>query len=95
MVIMEGGDLPHGHPHASETRIPPKAFNEVAYKGDRVCIQHRSGVAVYLVSEEDHRLLEALEDRLDVEDAREALARHQASGGRTVSLDEVETRLGA
>ena len=81
--------------HASETRIPPNAFNKVVYNGDRVCIQHRNGSTVYLVSEDDLRLLEALEDRLDVEDAQDALARHKAGGGRTVSLDEVEDRLGA
>ena len=79
---------------ASETRIPPQAFNNVAYKGARVCIRHRSGSMVYLISEDDLRLLEDLEDQMDVKDAREALARHKASGGRTVSLDEVEARLG-
>ena len=79
---------------ASETRIPPQAFNKVAYKGERICIRHRSGSTVYLVSEDDLRLLEALEDRLDIEEAREALARHEAAGGRTVLLDDVEARLG-
>ena len=81
--------------NASETRIPPKAFNEVAYKGGRLRICHRNGTAVYVVSEDDLRLLEALEDHIDAEDAREALARHKAGGGRTVSLDEIEARLGA
>jgi len=80
--------------NASETRIPPQTFNEVAYKGERVRICRRGGDVVYLVSEEDLRVLEALEDRMDVEQAREALTRHEAADGKTVSLEAVEARLG-
>lgn len=80
--------------NASETRIPPQTFNGVAFKGHRVCIRHRSGSTVYLISEDDLHLLEALEDNLDVADAREALARHEAAGRQTVSLEDVEARLG-
>lgn len=60
-------------------------LNRVAYSGDRI-ILHRHGkdVAV-LVPVEDAALLEALEDRMDIEAARKALK----EGGR-LSLDEVK-----
>jgi PHD/YefM family antitoxin component YafN of YafNO toxin-antitoxin module len=80
--------------NASDTRIPPAAFNGVAFKGERICIHRRDGESVYLVSAEDMRLLEALEDRLDAEEARQALARHQATGGETTSLEDMKKRLG-
>ena len=80
--------------NASETRIPPSAFNGVAFKGQRICIRRRDGETVYLVSAEDMRLLEAIEDRLDAKEAREALARHEAGGRKTVSLKAVKKRLG-
>ena len=80
--------------NASETRIPPAAFNGVAFKGERVSIRRRDGETVYLVSAEDFRMLEALEDRLDTQEAREALARHEAGGRKTVSLNAVKKRLG-
>ena len=80
--------------NAAETRIPPAAFNGVAFRGERVSIHRRDGETVYLISAEDMRLLEALEDRLDADEAREALARHLASGGSTVDLKTMKSRLG-
>jgi len=79
--------------NASETRIPPTAFNGVAFKGERISIRRRDGETIYLVSAEDIRLLEALEDQLDAEEVREALARHEAGGRMTVSLEAVKKRL--
>jgi PHD/YefM family antitoxin component YafN of YafNO toxin-antitoxin module len=78
---------------ASEIRIPPATFNSVVFKGARVGINRRDGEVVYIISAQDLRLLEALEDRLDAEDVREALARHQAAGGHTVSLDELKRHI--
>ena len=80
--------------NASETRIPPAAFNGVAFKGERISIRRRDGETVYLVSAEDIRLLEALEDRLDAQEARDALARHKSGERKTVSLNAVKKRLG-
>lgn len=80
--------------NASETRIPPAAFNGVAFRGERISIRRRDGETVYLVSAEDMRLLEALEDRLDAREARDALARHEAGGRKTVSLNAVKKRAG-
>lgn len=80
--------------NASETRIPPSAFNGVAFKGERISIRRRDGETVYLVSADDLRLLEELEDRRDAEDASEALARHEASGRTAVSISEMKKRAG-
>jgi PHD/YefM family antitoxin component YafN of YafNO toxin-antitoxin module len=63
------------------------------FKGARVGIGRRDGEVVYIISAQDLRLLEALEDRLDAEDVPEALARHQAAGGHTVSLDELKRHI--
>jgi prevent-host-death family protein len=49
-------------------------LNKVAYGRDRVVIERRGKVVAALVPVEDLRLLELLEDRLDVEAARKALA---------------------
>jgi hypothetical protein len=46
-----------------QTRIRPVAFNAVAFKGERVRVERWNGVAVYLISEEDVRLLGEMEDR--------------------------------
>ncbi len=80
--------------NASNTRIPTHSFNEVVYRGERVRINRRGGDAVYLVSEEDLLRLEAIEDEIDLTEARKALARHEAGGGKTVSLEAVKARLG-
>lgn len=38
---------------ASECRIPPDVFNNIVYRGERVCIERRDGGRVYLISQED------------------------------------------
>lgn len=80
--------------NASDARIPPDAFNDVVFRGERIGIRRRDGKEVYLVSAEDIRLLEVITDQLDAADAREALARHEASGRKTVSLSTLKKRLG-
>ena len=44
---------------ASQTRIPPDAFNRVAYQGERVRIDRRGGKPVYLICEDQGRALVA------------------------------------
>tara|TARA_B100000614_G_scaffold252957_1_gene266274 strand:- start:446 stop:706 length:261 start_codon:yes stop_codon:yes gene_type:complete len=74
----------------SETRIPPKVFNTVVYKGDWAKISKRGGEAVYLVSEDDIRLLEEIEDRRLAELGEEALEKHRSAGGETVSWEALK-----
>ncbi len=79
---------------ASRTRIPPDAFNRVAYKGERIRVERRGGPSVVIICEEDAALLEALEDRLDLEEAREALAKMKAKGQKPVAWEKAKAALG-
>ncbi|HEX9736882.1 MAG TPA: type II toxin-antitoxin system Phd/YefM family antitoxin [Thermoanaerobaculia bacterium] len=51
-----------------------EALNPVAYSGERVLIHRRDRDVAALVSVEDFELLQAIEDRLDVEAADQAVA---------------------
>lgn len=79
---------------ASKTRIPPDAFNRVAYQRERVRIERRGGRPVFLVSEEDLRLLEELEDAYWAEEGRKALKEFERSGRKAVPWEKVKERLG-
>jgi len=79
---------------ASRTRIPPDAFNRVAYQRERVRIERRGAKPVYLVSEEDLELLEKLEDRYWAEEGRKALREFKRSGKKAIPLDDLKTELG-
>jgi len=50
--------------------------NRVFYAGERVCIERSGKPFVALVSYEDMQLLEALEDKMDIELAKKALKRN-------------------
>ncbi len=79
---------------ASQTRIPPDAFNRVAYQGERVRIERRGGKPVFLVSEEDLELLETLEDRYWAEEGRKALQEFKRSRGKPIPWEKIKERLG-
>ena len=79
---------------ASQTRIPPDAFNRVAYQRERVRIERRGGKPVFLVSEEDLELLETLEDRYWAEEGRKALAEFKRSGEKPIPWQKVKAKLG-
>lgn len=82
------------HISASKARIPTDAFNRVVYKGDRIRVERRSGDSVYIVSKEDISLLEAIEDRLDIEAAEEALAEMKAKRKKPIPLEKIKKELG-
>ena len=79
---------------ASKTRIPPDAFNRVAYQRDRIRIERRGGRPVYIVSEEDLELLEKLEDIYWAEEGRKALEEFKRSGSKPVPWEKIRNRLG-
>jgi PHD/YefM family antitoxin component YafN of YafNO toxin-antitoxin module len=78
---------------ASDTRIPPDTFSRVAYQRERVRISRRGGKPVFLVSEEDLSLLQALEDRYWTLEGRQALKEFQRSGQKAVPWEKVKKRL--
>lgn len=59
------------------------------FGGERVTISKRGKPVAVVVSMEDAAWLEAMEDKIDVELAREALAEMERMGGKTYSLAEV------
>ena len=79
---------------ASKTRIPPDAFNRVAYRRERVRIERRGGRPVYLVSEEDLEILQKMEDRYWAEEGRKALEEFKRSGKKPVPWERIRERLG-
>jgi len=65
-------------------------LNRVAYGGERVVVERRGKGVAAVIPVEDLELLEALEDRYDVEAARAALA----AKGRNVSWIKLKAELG-
>jgi len=65
------------------------ALNRVAYKGERIVLERHGKDVAALVSLQDLAVLEALEDRIDLEAAREALKEPGS-----VPWETVKARLG-
>jgi prevent-host-death family protein len=64
-----------------------EVIGQVQFGGERVTISKRGKPVV--VSVEDAAWLEAMEDKIDIELAREAKAEMERLGGRTHKLEEV------
>jgi len=70
------------------------ALNRVAYGGERIVITRRGkGVAV-LVSVEDAKALEELENRLDIKEARKVLAKAERKGEKPIAWEHAKKILG-
>jgi prevent-host-death family protein len=69
-----------------------ETLNRVAFGKERVTITRHGKALVALVSVEDMRLLEAIEDRVDLEQAQAALKEAEADG--TTPWEEIKERLG-
>jgi prevent-host-death family protein len=67
-------------------------INRAAFGKERVTLTRRGKEIVAVVPIEDMKLLEALEDKIDLEEARAALAEAKKKG--TVSWDKVKAQLG-
>lgn len=72
----------------------PEALNRVAYGGDRIRIKRRGKVLAALVSAEDLKLLEELEDRYWAREAEKALEEFKKSGEKAIPWEEVKASLG-
>lgn len=68
------------------------ALNRTAYGKERIRITRHGKALAAMVPIEDLELLEALEDRIDLEDARAALQEAREKG--TIPLDELRAELG-
>ncbi len=67
------------------------ALNRVAYGGERILIHRRGKNVAAVVSVEDLKLLERLEDKIDLDLAREALADVKKHG--TIPWKELKKEL--
>lgn len=67
-------------------------INRAAYGKERVVLTRRGKALVAVVPIEDVELLRELEDRIDLEDARIAIAEAEEKG--TISLAELKSELG-
>jgi len=63
--------------------------NKVAYAGQRICVERNHKPLFALVPFDDMQLLERLEDRMDIELAKEALKR-----GKFIDWKDVKKELG-
>jgi prevent-host-death family protein len=63
---------------------------EVAYGGERIAIARRNRPLAVLVPLEDLAILEMIEDRVDIEAARKALA----DGGDSIPWEEAKRQIG-
>ena len=66
------------------------ALNRVAYAGERVILQRRGKGVAALVSMEDLKLLEHIEDQHDLTEARKALAKKRPN----IPFEQVKAELG-
>jgi prevent-host-death family protein len=67
-------------------------INRAAFGKERVTLTRRGKEIVAVVPIEDMKLLEALEDKIDLEEARAALAEANKKG--TVSWEKLKAELG-
>lgn len=69
-----------------------ETINRVGFAKERVALTRHGKAVAALVPIEDLQLLEALEDRIDLEEARAALA--EAASGGTIPWEQVKAELG-
>ena len=66
--------------------------NEVAYGRERIILTRKGKQLVAIIPLEDLRTLEAIEDRMDLEDVKKALKDVEKHG--TVSWEDIKHKLG-
>ena len=67
-----------------------ETINQVAYRGQRIVLHRRGRDVVAIVPMADLELLEAIEDRIDLEAARKSLK----ARGRNIPLKKIKAELG-
>ncbi len=80
------------------TAVARKQFsdmvNRASYAKERVALTRYGKTLAAIVPAEDLAWLEAMEDRIDSEDAEKALAEMKTKGGRPIPWAAVKKRLG-
>lgn len=71
-----------------------ETINRVAYGRERIVLHRRGKNLAALIPVGDLALLEALEDRLDVEDAERILAQAKAKREKPVAWEKAKKKLG-
>jgi antitoxin (DNA-binding transcriptional repressor) of toxin-antitoxin stability system len=83
-----------GHPPAGKAREEfADAINRAAFGNERVVLRRRGRAIAAVVPIGDLRLLEDLDDRMDLDDARAGLAEANRKGAK--SLDVILKNLGS
>lgn len=70
-----------------------ETVNRVAYTKERVMIERRGKAVAAMVPVEDVELLQFLEDRMDLDDARAAIAEAKKKGSKSFSVLKKELGL--
>ena len=70
-----------------------ETVNRVAYGRERIILHRRGRDVAALIPVEDLALLEAAEDRLDVEEAEKILAEAKARGEKPVPWEKAKKKL--
>jgi prevent-host-death family protein len=80
------------------TAVARKQFsdmvNRASYAKERVALTRYGRTLAAIVPAEDLELLEAMEDRIDSEDAEKALAEMKAKGEKPIPIAKLKTKLG-
>lgn len=63
--------------------------DSVCFRGERIVVERNGGPAFAMVSIDDLEAIEALEERIDIEEARKALKK-----GKFIPLEKLEKELG-
>ena len=71
-----------------------ETINRVAYGRERIVLHRRGKSLAALIPVEDLALLEALEDRLDVEDSERILAEAKIKHEKPIAWEKAKKKLG-
>jgi prevent-host-death family protein len=69
-------------------------INRASYGKERVALTRNGHTLAVLIPVEDLEMLEALEDRVDAEEASKVLAEMKAKGEKPIPLSKLRKRLG-
>ena len=69
-------------------------LNRVAYRGERIVLRRRGKDLAAIVPIEDLKLIQKMEDEIDLREAKKALADMKRKGLKPIAYERVRERLG-